>query len=319
MLPQNQNKSIGAETVQYTQEEIGVQGNWRKKKDWLKQAIAKNDAIQTMVIDVQKFKKIFYDKFKPIDSMLDTFYREAGFNTGELESLIQEIAQEIELTKTNHQNLFTKTLSELSEETKDEAIKIKKQYADIYSIEEKFKQHKNSLEQFRLDITSVVELDKSLRTRLKTAEDQIRAIQSNVNKAGELSQKIWHVIDDNKAKKIFYELSSIHENVKALQQYIQQDLVQDFDAVITTLQNQIKIVTVGIDNLEQQNIIIKNRALRLEEQKIEDEKLLKQKRESKKKETKKKAKKQRSESETWYGLIWEGIASLFSLIFSWFS
>lgn len=317
--PQNK-KNAGPETLAYAQEEIGVQGNWRKKKDWLKQAIAKNDAIQTMIIDVQQFKKIFYDKFKPVDGVLDTFYQQAGFDKGELEVLIKEIDGEIETTKTKTKELFTKALSQLDEETKEEAIKIKEQFADVYSIEEKFKQHKNNLEQFKMDINAIVELDKSLRTRLKTAEDQIDSIQTNVDEAEQLSKKIWHIIDDKKAKKIFYDLSSIHENTKALQEYIQQDLVQDFDNVITTLQNQIEMVGNSIDNLEQQGIIVKNRTARLEEERKKQQELLEQKKDREQKKEQKEIRKKRQDiPQTWYGLIWSGLTSLFSLIFSWFS
>jgi len=310
----------GPETIQYPEEDIGIQGNWRKKKDWLKQAIEKNDSIQTMATDIQKFKAIFYEKFQPIDKKLDDFYRKSGFDKGELENLIKEIDNEIIQTKSKTKKLFSKALAELDEETKEEATKIKEQYADTYSIEEKFKQYKNNLEQLKLDMQAIYDLDASLRSRLEAAENQVDSITSKLSQAETLSQKIWNVIDDKKAKQIFYELSNIYENTKALQNYIKQDLAQDFDNVITTINNQINIVSTGIDNLEKEGFFVRNRTTRLEQERKKQQELLRQeqKRQRNRKQKEQAEIKQKT-PQTWYGLIWDGITSLFSLIFPWLS
>lgn len=264
----------GPENVSYSTEEIGSQGNWRKKKDWLKQAIDKNEVIQNIVAEVQGSRGIFNEKSQKITEIIDSFYQKTGFERGEITTLFQEVEKNIADAKAKALELFTLSIGETQDEkTKEEIKKIKAQYADAYTIEETFKTYKANLDQLKLDMQTVTELDTSIRERLKQADTQINVVQSEADRAQELSKKIWHVIDDIKARDIFYDLYAIQEKIKSLKTYIQVDLVKDLDTVIATEQDQIKKVSEGIDALEKQGITVINRAKKIEadsEKKVAD-------------------------------------------------
>jgi hypothetical protein len=208
----------------------------------------------------------FYDKFQKTDEILDNFYKEAGLKKGKLEDLFNEVEKYIEKTKAQTKRLFTISLSDVGERIRYEAIKIRKQHSDMYSIDEEFKQKKNDLEQLKVDIKSIEKLDTAAKDRLKFVENKIKEIRSKAEKAQLLSKKIWYVIDDKKAKKIFSQLSIIYQEVKNLQEYTTKDLFADFNMITEKTKKQIETATSSIEKLEKQQIFIRNRAERIEQE-----------------------------------------------------
>jgi DNA repair exonuclease SbcCD ATPase subunit len=297
----------GLETTRLRAKDIGLQGNWRKKKDWLKQVVEKNTNIQSMVAKTQKFRSTFHDKFQAIDEELENFYRRTGFDRGEVSTLFGKIDKDLEKTKIKNKELFSLALSRIDESLKEEAEEIKNQYIDTYSIEEEFKAHKNNLAQLKLDTQSIIDLDKSIRERLKQADEQIKEIQDEAKQSQSLSKKIWDIIDDLKAREIFYNLSGIEEKAKSIEHYITKDLSEDFDYVIKTIREQIKKTGTAIDKLEKQGIIIMNRAKRLEENEEKQREILERKESEPKEEAIKRKRRKRRQPLSW----WEWIISWF--------
>ena len=295
------------EMIKYSTEEIGIQGNWRKKKDWLKQAVEKNNSIQKIVADTAASRKSFHDKFKEIDFELDKFYRQSGFDKGEVETLFKEIDEEIETAKEKNKRLFSLSLSQIDEHSREEAEKIKEQYADAYKIEEEFKGYKNKLEQVKLDMKSIVDLDGSVRERLQTVDKQIDELNKQGDSSQKLQEKAWHIIDDKKARDAFYKLSGQEEKVKNIQQYVKVDLSKDFDSVIGTIRNQIEKTNSDIQKLEDDGIIVVNRSERIEEERKKKLELIKQKELEAKTRKPKKTVRKKVEKKSWLSSIFSWI------------
>jgi len=59
--------------------------------------------------------------------------------------------------------------------------------------------------------------------------------------------------------------------VKTLKDYLAKTLMSNFDEVVSSLREQMKLVESGIDNLEKEGVIIKNRVHRIEKIKLEEE------------------------------------------------
>ena len=303
----------GLETLKYSQEDIGIQGNWRKKKDWLKQAIEENDSIQEIVAVVRKFSMKFQEKFIQTDEQIDIFYNESGLDKEKLDSFFTDVEKDIERTKQKTKKLFDAALSSLNEQIKEEAKKIKEHYVDAYGIEEKFKEQKNMLKQIKLDMKTIQNIDVSITKRLKTVSKQNETIQAESKRAQELSEKIWHVIDDAKAKDIFYKLKEINEKVKGIQHYVKVDLFNDFNAIIEKMKNQLKKTAVEIQKLEKEGLIIVNRAKRIEEGRKKQAELLKRKQETKQKITVKT--KKTAADASWFARIKSLLSSIYEFVF----
>ncbi len=303
----------GAETTKFPEAEVGFQGNWRKKNDWLKQAQEKNDELQEAITKIQSAQKDFSNKLKTLDNLFDDFYRQTGFDKGKTGELFTGLAKEIDENKKKTRNLFSQAISQPDEETRELATKIKQQYTDLESIDEAFKKQKVSLDQFKLDTNAIVDLDKSVRDRSKKVDEQVQAAQSYIEQSTKLSEKIWHVIDDKKAKQIFYDLSGINEKMKALLQYVTIDLMQDFATVTSTVENQIKKTKDSIEEVEKFEIIVSNRTARLEAARKQVEQELKKQQLSKEERPKKTVTKKQI---PWHSKIKTFFVSLYEILFA---
>ncbi len=247
--------SSGPETERFPESIIGGQGNWVKKQKWLKESLKLNGKINNLLDKIQKSKTKYQSKFKEIDNELDVFYKEQGLSHGKISELFNSLDQYIEKKKQKEIEI-----AQLSEKetgiTGEFEIKL-----DI--IEKQIKDKKTDLDQLKLDMKSIEDLDKSIKARLKKVDEQITISIANAEKATELTDEIWSIIDDTKARAKYYQIKNISAKMKAIQNYLQKTLLTDFDNVIKTTQSQINKIKTEIINLEKKEFIIRNRTERI--------------------------------------------------------
>jgi len=249
-------KAAGPETVEFPEEEIGVQGNWIKKREWLKEAYKLNTKVQEMVVSIQKARKGYYDKYVEVDDELDKFYQSEGIEQGKVESLFDDLFAYIAKQK-------RKEVKKLKLSKKELGITTEYQIK-LDAVDEKAKSLRIDLEQLKLDVKSIWDLDKSLDARLKKVDEQIGVALEESSRSRDLLEKMWYIIDDKKAETAFYQLKGeVFAKVQSLQTYIQKDLAQDFDAVLKIIRDQISRVKSEVQDLENKRLIIRNRAERL--------------------------------------------------------
>ena len=87
---------VGPETIELSEEQIGAQGNWVKKREWLKESQRVNDQIQDLVVTIQKSRRSYTDKYTGIDNELDTFYKEDGLEQGKILELLNDVEKYLE-------------------------------------------------------------------------------------------------------------------------------------------------------------------------------------------------------------------------------
>jgi hypothetical protein len=253
----------GPETVELSADKIGLQGNWVKKREWLKEAQQVNHEIQELVVGIQKSRKTFYDRFTSIDGELDTFYKEESFEQGKIQGLFVDLENYLEKKRKKELAALRTTHGERGI-TGEYEIKL-----DI--IEEDIKSRKTELEQLKLDMKSIEDLDKSIADRLKKLDEQINVALEESAKARKLSNEIWRIIDDKKARALYYDLKgAVLEKAKTIQDYIQTDLSNDFDNVINIIRTQISKVKEGIEILENKGLIVRDRTHRLEQIRLKE-------------------------------------------------
>ena len=249
---------VGAETVSFPEAEIGAQGNWVKKREWLKESQKIVNEIQSLVTDIGQSRKMFQDKFVTVDGQLDSFYKQEGLSKGKIQVLLNDLEKYLEKKR-------KKEIEILKQQDKQRGVTGEFEIK-LDLLEDDIRNRKIELEQLKLDMKSIEDLDKSLSERLKKLDEQINVAQDENIKARKLSNKIWYIIDDKKARLAFYELQgNILEKIKAIQNYVQQDLLNDFNNVMGVLTTQINKIKNEIKNLENKGLIIRDRAQRVEE------------------------------------------------------
>jgi hypothetical protein len=234
---------------------IGVQGNWLKKRDWLIKAHEIDEEIHTIIVQNEALRASYVKLNNQVDVEFDEYYKQLGLGQGKIQELIESILVYIEQKKT--QELATLTAQ----------VKSGQDQLKIYQIEQTVKKTKKELDQLRLDMQSIDDLERSLAERLKRFDEQAGLMQEESTKAQNRINQLWSIIDHNKAREYYYELKNgALERVKSANKYLQEDLFNDFKSVIDTIRKQIAATRERIKKLEKEDDIwIIDRARRVEE------------------------------------------------------
>lgn len=307
---------IAPDTVELPDKEIGIQGNWMKKKEWLKRAYETHDQMQRLAVDIQNSRNAFNQKFNSIDEELDQFYKNYGVQQGKLDELFSNISGFLEKKK-------QRTLAALAAEKQQDKILERDYQIKVEAIETEVKGNKTSLEQLKLNMQSIEELDRSLAERLTQLDQQINQGMTLVNQGNDTINALWQIIDDSIARTRYYELvNNVFAPLQAIHTYLTSTLQQDFDQVAGTIRQQIAKVLDDTRQLESIGLVLKNRAPRLDDirlqVKLEREKALQAEREAeaKRKELAQKKTVKKIVPQPWWKKIILFFVSFFSNLYS---
>ena len=242
---------IGAENVDLSSEQIGEQGNWVKKREWLKSILETNEEIHNFINQIQDVRKNFYKNFKQSDKVVDDFYKSGSFEEGKVGDLFKDIQTFLE--KKKRKELERIKLEDEEGYSSDLEIKVDR-------LEDQIKELNIKLGQFKLDVESLQDLDKSLIVRLEKLDEQIEIAFDEALKSEKICDQAWFIIDDEKVRSKYYELKAILEKVKNIKEYISVVLFNDFNQVIEKIKSQIINVNNLIKELEKEGLIVNDRA-----------------------------------------------------------
>lgn len=237
-------------------EKAGRSGNWAKKRRWLKEALAVNEALQKDVSATQRSRSKFYDAFNGIDNKVNEFYRTRGFTHGALDALIKDLRGDIAQEK-------ERRIVRAKEKSEEDGIPLNYYDVQIEAIEEDAKKFEKEVAQFKLDVESIGQLDSSLNERLNVLDKHIKDVGKTGTQGQQLTDDIWLMIDDKKARVAYYELKALGEKVTSIKKYIEGALLSDFQKVISTLSTHIMQVGDEVGKLERRGLVIEHRGERL--------------------------------------------------------
>jgi hypothetical protein len=280
-------------------------GNWVKKRTFLLKSHEVLQEINNLVAKIEKAEGNFNRKQINIQALLDNFYNQIGLDHGKVDQLFKEIVYYLDKKKRKKQEFINK-------EKEKSTISVREAIAKIEKINEKVDGLKKELEQLKLDVQSMHDLDKSLRKRVKVVHEQISRAHQLRQESEVQGEKIWDIVNHNHARKVYFDLKgSVLEQTRSIDSYVNSVLLQDFSSVVSSLENQIRKSEQTIDALEKKGIIIKQRAERVfqikeEKQKQQELKELlekKQKEEFEHQKKKKERESNRKEKLSWYTRI----------------
>lgn len=297
-------------------------GNWRKKKHWLVLAYGILDEIGKYTIDIEGLQDVFHERYREIDGKLDDFYNTIYLEQGKLNELFASIER--------HLNKKRDT-DDVAVSNEEEVLAYRKRNERTDELKDATKEKKRLLEQLKLDLQSIEDLDQSLTARLEKVKEEVEKVGPIATQARELAESLWDIIDHNDARAVYFKLNGqLLAKVVAVKTFLSDTLLHDFDAIGQTIQRQIAKIQKGINVLEDQGVIIKNRVQRVEELRVRKQQLqeevrkkaeeehLEQERKAAERARKKKVKPQL----TWYEGIYQSIMQAMSAgsdwIMSWF-
>lgn len=237
----------GPDTSELSEEEIGYQGNWVKKKEWVREAEDVELQIQGLIAGITAQRSGFYDtKFAQAEKALDDFYMKNKVEKGCLDGLIEGAEKTI-----------TQRRAELIEALKTKNPQAALDDLAVFAINEQVAALKALLEQVKVDIESINEIDRAFEVRFKAIDDIIAKTMGSRLEAQRYLQQIYYILDDKKVRERVYKIKEILEQVKAVDAYLKNDLASDFEKLIATMNQQIEKTIASIKELEAKGVPLK--------------------------------------------------------------
>lgn len=261
------------------------QGNWLFKRIWWERAEERYEKIRGLVDAVWESRTTFFVKRNELDrNILDPFYLTIGIGQGELQEILSELVDFLDKKREQQ--------GDLNEQERT--------LYEVISTEEE------SLKQLQLDVEAVTKLDRAIDEALGTLMNQINRVRQFEQQAWQNFREIARILDDTKARELYYMIEGTARNIKNISNYLEQAFLKHFNTLIneatkhvTRIQNQIKALKEKGVNFKRQSELLK-----------QPEQPSSQEEEEREEESRPKPK------QGWFGWIGSGVTNILNMILS---
>lgn len=218
-------------------------GNWLYKRIWWEKGEAEYEKIQRLVQQIFELRMNFFNKRTELDrTVFDPFYLQAGLGRGELEELLRYLSGEVEAQRKRQGVLDEAERAFLAIMTKEQ----------------------ESLDQLKLDIEGISKLDNAIDDTLLKLIEQLNSVRRYEQQAWDNFKEISRVLNDKKARELYYGMVTFEENIVAIHNYIRKDLTPYFDQLIKTARDNVDRIKTTLQSLKEKGIDFKKKAQELE-------------------------------------------------------
>ena len=278
--PAELEKPTGIDTVSLE----NPQGNWLYKRIWWERAEERYEKIRLLVDAIWESRTVFFVKRNELDrNALDPFYLNVGIGQGELQIILAELVE-----------FFEKHREQQGDLSEQERML----YDTIAPQEE-------ALKQLKLDIESIANLDHSIDDALGTLMNQINRVRQFERQAWDNFKEIAHILNDTKARELYYMIEGAARNIKNISTYLERDFLSHFNKLISEATKHVTRVQNQIEALKEQGVNFKRQTELLEQQNEQQEES-----DSEEEEVAPKPKL------GWFGWIMSGFTNAFNFVFS---
>jgi hypothetical protein len=280
-------KSVGIDTI--TVED--PQGNWLFKKIWWERAEERYGKIRELVSSIWESRTQFFVQRNQLDrEVLDPFYISIGMNQGELNIILSEL-----------DDFF------VQEREKDGDLNDQERTLYQALVEEQ-----EAFQRLKVDASSIANLDHAIDDALSVLMDQINKARQLEKQAWENFREIAHVLNDIKARELYYLMDGAGRNIKNISIYLEKDFSNHFARLIVEAKKHVNRVMSQMQSLKEKGVDFKRQADRLAQQEEEQKNNMQQEAEAEEL-AKTKPKKEQGWMD-WVlsipSMIWDGIVSV---------
>lgn len=237
---------IGIDTVSLED----PQGNWLFKRIWWERAEERYEKIRLIVDAIWESRTIFFIKRNELDrNVLDPFYLSVGVGQGELQIILSE-------------------LNDFFEKQREQQGALTEQERELY---ETLVTEQESLKQLKMDVESIANLDHAIDDALGTLMEQINRVRQLEKQAWENFKEIAHVLNDTKARELYYHIEGAARNIKNINTYLEQSFLNHFVKLIDEAAGHVARVHNHIQALKEKGVTFKRQAEQLALQQKEQE------------------------------------------------
>ncbi len=237
---------IGIDTVSLEE----AQGNWLFKRIWWERAEERYEKIRILVDAIWRSRTEFFIKRNDLDrNILEPFYVNIGLRIGELQIILAE-----QIDSLDKQREQEGSLNEQERESFESLI-----------------EEQDSLKQLKMDVDSIANLDHAIDDALDKLMQQINNARNLETQAWKNFKEIAHILNDTKARELYYMIEGAARNIKNISTYLEQSFLKHFDTLIYETSNHITKVQQRIIVLKEKGVTFKSVAEQLALQEKEEQ------------------------------------------------
>ena len=238
--PEEEEKPQGIDTVSLE----NPQGNWLFKRIWWERAEERYEKIRLLVDAVWESRTIFFVKRNELDrNVLDPFYLNVGIGQGELQTILTE-----------QLDFFEKHREQQGDLTEQER-----------SLYESIENEEEALKQLKLDVDAIASLDHAIDDALGTLMNQINRVRQFERQAWDNFKEIAHILNDTKARELYYMIEGAARNIKNISTYLERDFFNHFTHLINEATKHVTRVQNQIEALKEKGVNFKRQTELLEQ------------------------------------------------------
>ncbi len=220
-----------------------LRGNFIYKNDWLKIAAQAHTELLSLHAEILDLKKNSFDsKAAQIQKSMQDFSDSMTGSQGSLSAMFLQVQVDID-----------DKLDILRESAKAADIntsKVETRY-QIYDAEEKMSKYKDEIDQLRMSVASVEDLEKQFLQRVSALDDYIKKIDEILANSEDKLEMLFDVVDHERARTTAYEISGLRDQMRAVKEFIAGDVLKSFDTEQKTLASEIDRLNKQINDLKQ--------------------------------------------------------------------
>jgi hypothetical protein len=237
---------VGIDTVSLE----NPQGNWLFKRIWWERAEERYEKIRIMVDAIWESRNTFFKERNQLDrTVLDPFYMAIGIDRGELQTILTEINDFLEKQREQQGDL-----------TEQERV-----LYETYATEEE------TLKQLKLDVDMITNLDHAIDDALGTFMNQINRVRNYESEAWKNFKEIAHILNDTKARELYYMVEGAARNIKTISTYLEQEFFTHFNKLVEEAKMRVARVQSQMDALKEKGVSFQKQAEQLEQQNVKEE------------------------------------------------
>ena len=273
------------------------EGNWLNKRIWWERAKDKYKECREVFEAIFASRMGYLEKRSEIEKMvLDPFYRAIGLEQADLKDVLDDLISIIEEER------------QAREGNLDEKAR---------AFRETVSSAKKDIEQLKLDIDAVSNIDNAVDTAVNKLNDKINEAQKFEQSAWDEFDAIARELSDKRAYERYYVIDGIHKNLKELQKYINGEFSTYFEGLVKAAQEKTDRAKKEVKALKDQGIDVEERAKLL----VSDEQAAKEEAERAAKAAEQARKAAEAAKIGWLGRAWAGfvgmLKGLWNLLFGW--
>jgi len=230
---------------------VDAGGNWVIKRAFWEQAEKTYEKIMQANNSLYEQQVKFIKARGAIDKTADASLRELGFEQGQLTELLDSL------------------IDDVKEERKQQGDLDEKERELLQTLKEK----QRSLEQLKLNLKAVVELEESLSKVMNNLNQQIAVCRKYEKQAWDHFKAIGKELNDKKARLLFYEMEGFLKTVEKNRDYVTGALWNYFNDSAQQVKDNLDKIKTAIDALKTKGTDLAKEFERLEQaDKQKDEK-----------------------------------------------